>query len=124
MFFDLSPLEIVVLLGLSVMLFGPDKLPAAAASAARLLRQIRALADDSRAHVREQLGPEFAELRLDQLDPRRLLHEHLGEEVGELRGAFDELRRDVRPTAGEPDARADQNASGAGATSDQYSDAT
>jgi len=124
MFFDLSPIEIIVLLGLSVVLFGPDKLPAAAASAARVLRQVRALADDSRAQVREQLGPEFADLRLEQLDPRRFVREHLGEEAGEIRGAFDELRRDVRPTAGEPDARAGQNAGGSSTTRDEYLDAT
>lgn len=111
MFFDLSPLEIVVLLGLSVVLFGPDKLPAAAMSAARLLRQIRALADDSRAQVREQLGPEFADLRLDQLDPRRLLREHLGEETGQVRDAFNELSREVRPaTTGQRPIKSDRSA--------------
>jgi sec-independent protein translocase protein TatB len=84
-FFDLSPLEIVVLLGLAVVLFGPDRLPAAAASAARVLRQIRALSESSREQVREQFGSEFAELRLDQLDPRRFVQEHLGEEISQVR---------------------------------------
>jgi sec-independent protein translocase protein TatB len=100
-FFDLSPLEIVVLLGLSVVLFGPDKLPTAALSAARLLRRFRALAEDSRAQVREQLGPEFADLGLDRLDPRRLVREHLGEEAGQMRGVLDELGRDLRSAPGE-----------------------
>lgn len=99
MFFDLSPLELVVLLGLSVVLFGPDKLPAAAMSAARLLRQVRAMAESSKAQVREQLGPEFADLGLDQLDPRRFVREQFAEEAGQLRGAFDDLGRDPRPEA-------------------------
>jgi sec-independent protein translocase protein TatB len=106
MFFDLSPLEIVVLLGLSVVLFGPDKLPAAALSAARVLRQIRSLADSSRAQVREQLGPEFEDLRLDHLDPRRLVREHLGEEAGQMRDALDGFGRDLRSPADEHDPRA------------------
>jgi sec-independent protein translocase protein TatB len=123
-FFDLSPLEIVVLLGLSVVLFGPDKLPAAALSAARLLRQVRAIAESSRAQVREQLGPEFADLGLDQLDPRRFVREHLGEETGQVRGVLDELGRDLRSAAGDRGAQSVQNPGVAGSVPDQYVDAT
>jgi len=123
-FFDLSPLEIVVLLGLSVVLFGPDKLPAAAMSAARLLRQVRAMAESSKAQVREQLGPEFADLGLDQLSPRRFVREHLGEEAGQLRGVLDDLGRDLRPGAGEQAVPADQIPGDTGPKSSQYVDAT
>jgi Sec-independent protein translocase protein TatA len=113
MFFDLSPIELIVLLGMSVVLFGPDKLPAAAASAARLLRQFRAFTESSKAQVREQLGPEFADLG-----------EHLGEEAGDIRGTFDQVRRDLHPTLNEPTATVDQNPHVAAAMSDQYLDAT
>ena len=115
MFFDLSPLEIVLLLGLSVVLFGPDKLPAAALGAARLLRQFRALAENSKAQVREQLGPEFGDLRLDQLDPRKFVREHLGEETGQIRDVLDDLGRDLRSDPREQDAPPER---------DQYVDAT
>jgi sec-independent protein translocase protein TatB len=126
-FFDLSPLEIVVLLGMSIVLFGPDKLPGAAMSAARVLRQIRALAETSRAQVREQLGPEFADLSLDQLDPRKFVREHLGEELGQMRGVLDDVGRDLRSGPADQAARTGPDADAAEAgrdQRDQYADAT
>lgn len=120
MFFDLSPLEIVVLLGMAVVLFGPDKLPAAAMSAARLLRQIRTMAESSKAQVREQFGDEIADLRLDQLNPRRLVQEHLGEEIGDLRGVFAEVK--AAPAAAP--AKAPQQAPEQDQSPSRYVDAT
>ena len=96
MFFDLSPLEIVVLLGMAVVLFGPDKLPQAAASAARILRQIRAFGENARADLRNELGPEFGDLKLDDLNPKAFIRNNLLGEGGELRELRDELNRDLR----------------------------
>ena len=96
MFFDLSPLEIVVLLGLAVVLFGPDKLPQAAASAARFLRQVRAFGENARADLRNELGPEFEGLDLQDLNPKTFVRKNLLGEGEELRGLRDELNRDLR----------------------------
>lgn len=96
MFFDLSPLEIVVLLGLAVVLFGPDKLPQAAASAARFLRQIRAFGDNARADLRNELGPEFDGLDLQDLNPKTFVRKNLLGEGTELRELRDDLNRDYR----------------------------
>ncbi len=96
MFFDLSPLEIVVLLGLAVVLFGPDKLPQAAASAARFLRQIRAFGENARADLRNELGPEFDGLDLQDLNPKTFVRKNLLGEGEELRELRDDLNRDLR----------------------------
>ncbi|MGH3416586.1 MAG: sec-independent translocase [Actinocrinis sp.] len=96
MFFDLSPLEIVVLLALAVVLFGPDKLPQAAASAARFLRQVRAFGDNARADLRNELGPEFDGLDLQDLNPKTFVRKNLLGEGDELREMRDELNRDLR----------------------------
>jgi sec-independent protein translocase protein TatB len=96
MFFDLSPLEIVVLLGLAVVLFGPDKLPQAAASAARFLRQVRAFGENARADLRNELGPEFEGLDLQDLNPKTFVRKNLLGEGNELRELRDELNRDLR----------------------------
>lgn len=88
MFFDLSLPEIVVLLGLGVVLFGPDKLPQAAASAARFLRQVRAFSDNAREDLRKELGPEFDGLNLEDLNPKAFVRKNLlgeGEELRDLR---------------------------------------
>lgn len=96
MFFDLSPLEIVVLLALAVVLFGPDKLPQAAASAARFLRQVRSFGENARADLRNELGPEFEGLDLQDLNPKTFVRKNLLGEGDQLREMRDELNRDLR----------------------------
>lgn len=96
MFFDLSPLEIVVLVGLAIVMFGPDKLPQAAASAARLLRQIRAFGENARNDLRNELGPEFDGLNLDDLNPKTFVRKNLLGETEELRAMRDDLNSALR----------------------------
>ena len=97
MFFDLSLPEIVVLLGLGIVLFGPDKLPQAAASAARFLRQVRAFSDNARQDLRKELGPEFDDLNLEDLNPKNFVRKNLLGEGDELR----ELRKEINGTLNE-----------------------
>ena len=97
MFFDLSLPEIVVLLGLGVVLFGPDKLPQAAASAARFLRQVRAFSDNAREDLRKELGPEFDGLNIEDLNPKTFVRKNLLGEGEELR----DLRKDINNTLNE-----------------------
>jgi sec-independent protein translocase protein TatB len=102
MFFDMSPLEIVVLIGLGIVLFGPDKLPGAAQQAARFIRQVRAFGESARNDLRNELGPEFDGLKLDDLNPKTFVRKNLLGEMEELRGLRDELNRQLRePLAGE-----------------------
>lgn len=96
MFFDLSPLEIIVLLGLAVVLFGPDKLPQAAASAARFLRQVRAFGENARADLRNELGPDFDGLDLQDLNPKAFVRNNLLGEGNQLRELRDDLNREYR----------------------------
>jgi sec-independent protein translocase protein TatB len=97
MFFDLSLPEIVVLLGLGIVLFGPDKLPQAAASAARFLRQVRAFSDNARQDLRKELGPEFDDLDLADLNPKTFVRKNLLGEGEELR----DLRKEINGTLNE-----------------------
>ncbi|HEV2342799.1 MAG TPA: sec-independent translocase [Actinocrinis sp.] len=130
MFFDLSPLEIVVLLGLAIVLFGPDKLPQAAANAARFLRQVRAFGENARADLRNELGPEFDGLDLQDLNPKTFVRKNLLGEGNELRELRDELNHDLRnfSTLGAPDnvpaPRPAQNALAAGERPPFDADAT
>jgi sec-independent protein translocase protein TatB len=97
MFFDLSLPEIVVLLGLGVVLFGPDKLPQAAASAAKFLRQVRAFSDNAREDLRKELGPEFDGLNIEDLNPKTFVRKNLLGEGEELR----DLRKEINGTLNE-----------------------
>jgi sec-independent protein translocase protein TatB len=75
--FDLSIPKLLVLGILALVIFGPDQLPRMAAQAGRALRDLRRLADVARADLQENLGPEFRDLDLADLNPRNFVRKHL-----------------------------------------------
>lgn len=70
---DFNASEIVILAVLAVVIFGPDKLPALARKAARVLNYIRNIANDAQGKLRAELGPEFSELNFSDLNPKALV---------------------------------------------------
>jgi twin arginine-targeting protein translocase TatB len=84
--FNIGPLELVVLAIVGIVVLGPDKLPGYARDAARMLRTLRELATGARQQLREELGPEFADLDLRNLDPRTAVQRAVfGDDVPDLR---------------------------------------
>jgi sec-independent protein translocase protein TatB len=75
--FDLSFTKLLVLAVLALVIFGPDQLPKIAAQAGRALRDLRRLADMAKADLRENLGPEFADFDVNDLNPRNFVRKHL-----------------------------------------------
>lgn len=96
---DFNAGEVVLLLVLAIVLFGPEKLPELARKAARLLHHFRRIANDAQGRLRQELGPEFADLQLSDLNPKAFVAKHLGPDAagelddvaGELRGARSSL---------------------------------
>jgi sec-independent protein translocase protein TatB len=77
MFFDIGPLELIALAVIAMLVLGPDKLPRYAADAARVLRQVRRMANDAKSEMSRELGPELQDISMADLNPRRLVREHL-----------------------------------------------
>jgi sec-independent protein translocase protein TatB len=71
--------EIAVLTLLGLLIFGPDKLPKAAADAFRMVRQLRSMATATATanDFKSDLGPEVADLDLNSMHPRRLIEKAL-----------------------------------------------
>jgi sec-independent protein translocase protein TatB len=77
--------EILVLVVAALFILGPERLPGAAAWLGRNVRKMREFAAGAREQLREEMGPEFDELRkpledlrgLRNLDPKRLVTQHL-----------------------------------------------
>lgn len=69
---DFNATEVIILVGLAVIIFGPEKLPDLARKIARVFSYLRQIANDTKGQLKEQLGPEFADLHLADLDPRQL----------------------------------------------------
>lgn len=92
---DFNASEIVLLLVLAIILFGPEKLPELARKTARVLHYVRRIANDAQGRLRQELGPEYANLQLADLNPKAFIAKHLGPDAtaeldsvaGELRGA-------------------------------------
>jgi sec-independent protein translocase protein TatB len=69
--------ELAVIAVVAVLVFGPDRLPEFARQAGRLVRQIRQFAQAARDDIRSELGPEFADFELTDLDPRQAVRKHI-----------------------------------------------
>ncbi len=69
--------ELAVIAFVAVLVVGPEKLPDLARQAGRLLRQVRNLANIARDELRDELGPEYADLELRDLDPREIVRKHV-----------------------------------------------
>ncbi|MCW5953546.1 MAG: Sec-independent protein translocase subunit TatB [Propionibacteriaceae bacterium] len=78
---DFNAAEILVLAVLAVIIFGPEKLPELARKTARVINYVRGIANDARGQLREQLGPEFDDIHLSDLNPRTLGAKLLGEDA-------------------------------------------
>ncbi|MFJ9690925.1 hypothetical protein [Kitasatospora sp. NPDC101183] len=94
---DLSLVKIAVLMALAVIIFGPEKVPALIADAMRLLRNLQAFARTGTDELKQSLGPEFADLRPQDLHPKALVARALTAAAPELSGLGDEIRESVQP---------------------------
>ncbi len=69
--------ELMVIVVVAVFVFGPDRLPEFARQAGRFLRQVRTFTTSARDDIRAELGPEYANFELTDLDPRRAVRKYI-----------------------------------------------
>ena len=84
--FGINGSEFIVLLVVAAVVLGPERLPQYAQQLARLVRELRRMAQGASQQMREELGPEFDDIdwrKLDprQYDPRRIVREALSDSV-------------------------------------------
>ena len=79
--FDLSIPKLLVLAVIALIVFGPNELPKLASQAGRALRDLRRIAEGAKNDLREGLGPEFADLELEDLHPKRFVQKHLFDDL-------------------------------------------
>ena len=68
--FNIGPMELLVLAIVGIVIVGPDRLPGLAKEAANMIKTLREIATGARTQLRDELGPEFADLDLRNLNPR------------------------------------------------------
>ncbi|MBB2747621.1 UNVERIFIED_ORG: sec-independent protein translocase protein TatB [Microbispora rosea subsp. rosea] len=86
--------EALALVVIALLVFGPEKLPQAASQAGRTLRQLRQMANNAKADLQANMGPEFANFDPADLNPKNFVRKHL----------LDDLENDWNST---PDTTAD-----------------
>jgi sec-independent protein translocase protein TatB len=120
--FDINGWEFVILVIAALLVIGPERMPEYAAKLAKLVKQVRAMADTAKVQLREQMGSEFDEVDWKQYDPRqydprRIVREALmddgpgegqpsaGDDGGEIRAPSSFKRHDPeKPTPYDQDA--------------------
>jgi sec-independent protein translocase protein TatB len=75
--FDINAPEFLVLVVIAIVLFGPEKLPEFARKAARVLRYLRGIAGNAQDQLSKELGPEFSDLDIRDLNPKAFVQKHL-----------------------------------------------
>ncbi|HET8664773.1 MAG TPA: sec-independent translocase [Nocardioides sp.] len=94
--------EMAVIAFVAVLVFGPDKLPDLARQAGRMVKTLRTFANQARDELREELGPEYADLDLRDLDPRVIVKKHLYDAVNSAMEEEDDDEEEKRPQASLP----------------------
>jgi sec-independent protein translocase protein TatB len=84
--FNLDLPKLIVLGVIALIVFGPERLPSLAAQAGRALRELRRMADGARSELQENLGPEFSQFDINDINPKRFVRKHLLDEIGDPLG--------------------------------------
>ncbi|MEU3600152.1 sec-independent translocase [Streptomyces sp. NPDC006798] len=103
MFNDIGVLELVALVVLAVLVFGPDKLPKVIQDVSRTIRKIREFSDSAKQDIRDELGPDFKDFEFEDLNPKTFLRKQLDQnddlrDLKELGDSFD-FRKDMNDLA-------------------------
>lgn len=101
MFNDIGPLELVTLIVLAVLVFGPDKLPKVIQDVTRTIRKIRDFSESAKQDIRQELGPEFKDFEFEDLNPKTFIRKQLdNDDLGlkEIRNGFD-LKKEMAEVA-------------------------
>ncbi len=68
---DINGWELMLLVVVGIVVLGPERLPEYAAKLAKLVRQVRDMAQNARSQLRDQMGPDFEDVNWRQYDPRQ-----------------------------------------------------
>lgn len=90
--------ELMLLIVLAVIFFGPERLPELSRRAAKVVHVVRLFANQATAQLREELGPEYKDLKLSDLNPKTLVQKTL---LKDIEGDLDEIRKDLDGVKGE-----------------------
>ena len=90
--FGIDAIDLVIILVLAVVMFGPERLPEYSRKAARIFVYLRDIANSAKGTLRTELGPEYSDMELRDLHPKAFIAKHMREEVA----LIDEAKRELQ----------------------------
>lgn len=87
--------EFLILIVVALVVLGPERLPEYAAKLGSFVKQARAMAENAKTQLKDQMGPEFKDVDWQQYDPRqydprRIVREALMDHSDDADAASDE----------------------------------
>lgn len=106
--FDIGIGEIILLAALGLLVFGPERLPRAAADASKMLKQVRSMAAGARKELSDSAGLDLSEAKdamssIAELHPRRIIASVMNDEP-EAPAAKEAPAKNPNAPAFDPDA--------------------
>ncbi len=89
--------EMALIAFVAVLVFGPERLPDLAKQAGQMVRKAKQFANAARDELRDELGPEYADLELRDLDPRTIVRKHIIEAMEDAEEESRPRRKGLRP---------------------------
>lgn len=82
---------------LAVLMFGPERIPPFARKAARVYKYLMNIASGAKDQLANELGPEFADLSLADLNPKTFISKHLldTEEISAFRETIADTKQSL-----------------------------
>lgn len=77
---------------LATIMFGPERIPEYSRKAARVIWYLRNVANTAQDQLRAELGPEYADLDIRDLNPKTFVQKHL---LADLQDEMDEIKSDL-----------------------------
>ena len=102
-FLGINASEFLILVVLAVIFFGPERIPEFSRKAARVVFYVRNIANGATQQLKDELGPEYQDLTLEDLNPKTFVQKHLLDEIqadlDDVRSDLDDVRREVGSAA-------------------------
>ena len=95
--------EFLTLAFIALILVGPNKLPEFAVQAAKIIRKLRNLAQNTVNDLKENLGPEYSDLEVKDLHPKNLIRKTLDNALAETEEISLELKKIEKSAKIDPD---------------------
>lgn len=89
---DIGAPEFILLVVLAIVMFGPERIPDLAKKAAKVVYFLRNIANGATNQLKAELGPEYADLTVADLNPKTFIQKHL---LDQIQDEVDGIKKDV-----------------------------